>query len=174
MSARRSADPRSDRPARSRRTGLPTAFWGRLFGEPRGPIGRFGAWLMPRITASYGRAIARELDLQPGDDLLDVGCGSGGLLAEHAAHVRYAAGLDASEIQVGMARKRLAERIAAGTAEIVLGNGAAVPWEDDRFSVVASLESLKHASDPEGMLREMHRVVRPGGRAVFTMGEPTS
>lgn len=147
------------------------AFWGRLFGEPRGPIGRFGAWLMPHITASYGRALAAELDLQPDDELLDVGCGSGGLLAEHAAHVRYVAGIDISEIQVGQARSRLAERIAAGTAEVVLGDAAALPWDDGRFSVVTSLETLKHASDPDGMLREMHRVLRPAGRAVFTMGE---
>ena len=49
--------------------------------------------------------MAAELHLQPDDELLDVGCGSGRLLAEHAAHVRYVAGLDISEIQVGMARE---------------------------------------------------------------------
>ena len=151
--------------------GLRRRFWSRLAGEPSGPIGWVGARLMASATRSYGLAMAAELDLQPDDELLDVGCGSGGLLAEHAAHVRYVAGLDVSEIQVRMARERLSERVAAGTAEIVLGDAVDLPWGDDRFSVVTSLEALKHISDPEGALREMHRVLRPGGRAVITMGE---
>ena len=126
---------------------------------------------MASAFKQYTRAMAAELPLQPDDELLDVGCGSGRLLAEHAAHVRYVAGLDASDIQVGLARERLSERIATGTAEIVLGDSADLPWEDGRFSVVTSLEALKHIDDTEGTLREMHRVLRPGGRAVFTMGE---
>ncbi len=112
----------------------------------------------------YRRAMAAELELGPDDELLDVGCGVGGLLAEHAAHVRYVAGLDASEIQIEMARRRLADRIVAGTAEVVLGDAADLPWEDDRFSVVASLEALKFMPDPEGTLREMHRREARGDR----------
>jgi SAM-dependent methyltransferase len=113
--------------------------------------------------------LAAELHLQPDDDLLDVGCGSARLLAEQAAHVRHVAGLDASEIQVGMARKRLADRIAAGTAEIVLGNAMTLPWDDGRFSVASSLNCLKFVPDPAQALREMHRALRPGGRLVITI-----
>ena len=105
------------------------------------------------------------------DELLDVGCGSARFFAEHAGHVRYLAGLDASEIQVAMAREHLAERIVAGTAEIVLGDAADLPWEDGRFSVVTSLDAIKFVPDPPAALAEMHRVVRPGGRAVITMGD---
>ena len=94
-----------------------------------------------------------------------------GLLVDHAAHVRHVAGLDASELQVSMARQRLAERIAAGTAEIVLGDAGALPWDDGRFSVVTSVNALKFVPHPEQVLREIHRVLRAGGRVAVTMGE---
>ena len=126
---------------------------------------------MASMKASFYRSMAAELDLQADDELLDVGCGSAKLFIEHAGHVRYVAGLDASDIQVEMARRNLAGRIAAGTAEIVLGDAADLPWEDGRFSVIMSIDAMKFLPDPEGALREMHRVLRPGGRAVITMGD---
>lgn len=87
---------------------------------------------------------------------MEVGCGSARMLAEQATHVRFVAGLDLSDIQVAMASKRLAERIAAGTAEIVKGD-MALPWADGRFSVVGSLNCLKFVPDPLKALIEMHR-----------------
>lgn len=151
--------------------GLRKSYWVSFFGLPRGLLGRIGTWLMTRISRLFHRAMAAELDLQPDDELLDVGCGSAGLFVDHAGHVRYVAGLDASELQVAMARSRLADRIAAGTAEIVHGDAGALPWEDGRFSVVTSINALKFVPDPEIALREMQRVLRPGGRAAVTMGE---
>jgi ubiquinone/menaquinone biosynthesis C-methylase UbiE len=146
------------------------SFWWAFFGKPSGPLGWVGARLLAR-SHGFHRAMAAELDLKGDDDLLDVGCGSAGLLVEQAAHVRHVAGLDASEIQISMARRRLADRVAAGTAELVLGDAAALPWEDGRFSVVCSLNCMKFVPDPPAVLREMHRVLRPGGRAIITMSD---
>jgi SAM-dependent methyltransferase len=151
--------------------GLRRSFWLPFFGVPRGPLGSVGARLMPKMVAPLYPMLAAELDLRPDDDLLEVGCGSARLLAEQAVPVHHIAGLDASEIQVRMARQRLADRIAAGTAEIVLGDAMALPWEDGSFSVVASLNCLKFVPDPAKALQEMHRVLRPGGRLVITIDE---
>jgi len=152
--------------------GLRRSFWVPFFGVPHGPLGRVGARLMPTLAQPLYVMMAGQLDLQPDDDLLDVGCGSARMLAEQASHVRHVAGLDASEIQVGMARRRLADRIAGGTAEVVLGDATALPWEDGRFSVVGSLNCLKFVADPQKALREMRRVLRPGGRVVLTLDPP--
>lgn len=151
--------------------GLRRSLWFPFFGVPRGRLGKLGARVMPRMVGPLYAMMAKELDLRPDDDLLDVGCGSARLLAERASHVRYVAGLDASEIQVGMARERLAERIADGTAEVVLGDAMAMPWEEGRFSVISCLNCLKFVPDPQQALREMSRVLRPGGRAVLTFDE---
>jgi SAM-dependent methyltransferase len=141
-------------------------------GLPSGPLGRLATWQMAFEHRPVYATMARELDLRPDDDLLDVGCGSAAFLQRHAAHVRHVAGLDASEIPVGMARRRLADRIAAGTAEIVLGDAMAMPWPDDRFSVVTAYVLLEYVPDPQKALSEMYRVLRPGGRAVLTLGFP--
>lgn len=148
---------------------LRRSFWLPFFGVPRGPLGRVGARLMPRMVGPLYPMMAAELDLRPDDDLLEVGCGSARLIQDHASQVRYVAGLDASRIQVDMGRKRLAECIAAGTAEIVLGDAMKLPWDDGRFSVVCSLNCLKFVSDPPKALLEMHRVLRSEGRLVLTI-----
>jgi len=151
--------------------GLRRSFEYALLGVPHGPLGWVGVRMMAATKGSFYRALAAELDLRPDDVLLDVGCGSAGLLVEQASHVSYVAGLDASEMQVEMARRRLADRLAAGTAEIVQGDAVALPWEDGRFSVVASLDVMKFVPDPGAALREAVRVLRPGGRLAVTVGD---
>jgi ubiquinone/menaquinone biosynthesis C-methylase UbiE len=141
-------------------------------GAPSGPLGWVCArWVMPRWHAPIYTAMAAAVRPQPEDEMLEVACGSGIFLAEHAAVVRYVAGLDLSDIQVGMARQRMADRLAAGTAEIVQGDVGALPWPDERFTVVTCMGSFEAFADPAQALAEMHRVLRPGGRAVLCIGE---
>jgi SAM-dependent methyltransferase len=137
---------------------------------PHGPSGWLAARTMPLThTVFYGPA-AERLRLRPEDELLEVACGSGAFLAEHARHVKRIAGIDLSDIQVRLARRRLRERIARGSAEIVLGNAVSLPWSDDRFTAVACLGSLEFFVDPDAAVREMKRVLKPGGRMVVTFG----
>ncbi|NLI85904.1 MAG: class I SAM-dependent methyltransferase [Propionibacterium sp.] len=56
------------------------------------------------------------MQLRPEDELLDAGCGSGAFLAQEAQQVRRVAGVDLPDVQIDLARRRLAQRIADGNA----------------------------------------------------------
>lgn len=138
---------------------------------PSGPLGWLSTrTLFPLLGGPVFRAMGQALQLQVDDELLDVGCGSGAFLAGHARQVRRVAGIDLSEMQIGLAQRNLGERIAAGTAEIVTGDAGALPWPDGSFTVVTSMESFEAFPDPELVLAEIFRVLRPGGRAVLNIG----
>jgi len=140
-------------------------------GVPSGPLGWVSShWVMPRLHGPIYPLMAEALDLRSEDELLEVACGSGVFLAHHAAHVGHVAGLDLSDLQIDLARRRLAERIASGTAEIVKGDAAELPWERERFSAVTCMGSMEAFPEPSRALAEMFRVLRPGGRAVLAMG----
>ena len=135
--------------------------------KPTGPLGWVAAWTMRAMSDTYCGDLAGLLDLQPEDDLLEVACGSGVFLHKRASHVRHIAGLDHSEVQLKMARKRNRDRIAAGTAEIVQGDSAALPWDDNKFSAV-TCNCIGCFAQPLLSLKEVHRVLLPGGRAVLS------
>jgi ubiquinone/menaquinone biosynthesis C-methylase UbiE len=140
-------------------------------GLPSGPLG----WVSSRTVLASAPVVYQKVgdacQLRADDELLDVGCGSGGFLAQQAEHVERVAGIDLSEIQVDLARRRLGERIAAGTAEIVRGDAGALPWPDGSFTVVTCMQVFEMFPDPQRVLAEVLRVLRPGGRAVLNIGE---
>lgn len=131
--------------------------------------GRVGSWVNAYLDRPLHAAVAGALVPQPDDDLLDVACGAGYFLTESATHVGHVAGVDLSERKVGLAQRRLADRIAAGTAEVAKGDAGALPFEDGRFTAVTCSDAFPLFPDPDRALAEMCRVLRPGGRAVVDM-----
>jgi SAM-dependent methyltransferase len=130
-----------------------------------GPVGWVIAKTIPFTEAGVHRAAAEMLAPRPDDDLLDIGCGPGAFLATRARDVRTVVGLDASPLMLREAEKRLSDRIAAGTARLVLGNAAELPFADAEFTAVTAIFApLKPA--------EAFRVLRPGGRLVFADPQP--
>lgn len=141
-------------------------------GVPRGPLG----WMSTHTVLNTSdrrdfRNVAEACQLRDDNVLLDLGCGSGAFLAGQAGHVQRVAGIDLSELQVGLARRRLAERIAAGTAEIMHGDAGELPWPDGTFTVVTCMSVFEAFPDPEKVVGEVFRVLRRGGRAVLNIGE---
>lgn len=159
-----------ERPRQAVRTGLLQAYrdW---VGVPRGPLGWVSTHTMLNTSTVVFRNVGEICQLRDDDVLLDLGCGAGGFLAGQAGHVQHMAGIDLSALQVDLARKTLAQRIAAGTAEVVHGDAADLPWPDGTFTVVSCMQVFEAFPEPEKVVGEVFRVLRPGGRAVLNIGE---
>jgi ubiquinone/menaquinone biosynthesis C-methylase UbiE len=133
---------------------------------PRGFLGRIALCFMNIGHRSIYTNVARALALQPDDDVLEVGCGNGHFLKKYASPVHSVAGLDLSELCIRLATKKHSSRVKAGTAEFVQGDASQLPWENGTFSAVTSMGSFIMFPKPLESLREMHRVLSPGGRAI--------
>jgi SAM-dependent methyltransferase len=95
--------------------------------------------------------------VEAGTRVLDVGCGSGELLAALRERGARAAGLDPASGMVERARRR------APDAEVREGSWQSVPWPDATFDVVTAVNALQYADDTSAAVAEARRVVRRGG-----------
>ena len=113
------------------------------------------------------RAAIARLSLPAGSRGLDVGCGLGLqalLLAEAVGRAGRVAGLDCCEPFLDLARRRAREAGLAARLSFHHGDLAALPFPDGSFDWLWSADCAGYpAPDPDGLLRELVRVVRPGG-----------
>jgi len=124
------------------------------------------AWLYSLINRSPKSNLAAvELAALTADDqFLDVGCGPGAALEHAAATGAYVAGVDPSPSMVSRASNRVP------TAEVRVGSAEELPFPDDHFTVVANVASFHHWADRDAGLREILRVLAPGGRLHIVEG----
>jgi ubiquinone/menaquinone biosynthesis C-methylase UbiE len=123
--------------------------------------------LITQLFGAYKKRAFAFMDLQPGQSLLDAGCGTGDdLLAIHQVLQGQIelTGVDMDATTLEAARKR-AESAGANVA-FHQGDLGKLPFSDACFDVVRSDRVFQHLTDPMGVLNEMIRVTRPGGRIV--------
>jgi ubiquinone/menaquinone biosynthesis C-methylase UbiE len=111
------------------------------------------------------RETLRRLPMTSGARVLDVGCGTGELMRRLRAKHPHAvlAGLDPVAEMLAVARDKL-----SGNEDLRTGYADALPWGAGTFDVVVSCNMFHYISHPVEALREMGRVLRPGGSLVLT------
>lgn len=117
---------------------------------------------MQEEHAAITAGMLAGMEIRPSEKILDLGCGSGwlsGILADKVPHGQVV-GVDVSNEMVGRARKHLANRL---NVLFVVGSAEEIPWDDDFFTQVISVESAYYWPRPEKAFREIHRVAAPGG-----------
>jgi ubiquinone/menaquinone biosynthesis C-methylase UbiE len=108
------------------------------------------------------------LELQPGQAVLDVGCGAGEVCAELARRVGprgRVTGVDRSEAMIEAARAAMPATTAP--IELKVASIYQLPFADASFDAVRAERVFQHLQDPEAGLREMVRVTRSGGRVML-------
>jgi len=117
-------------------------------------------WFVGRrkIIASFVRDICTHIGKRR-PRILDVGCGTGANL-QMLSNFGVAEGVDVSTEALNFCRAR-------GLAKVRQGAAEALPFEDASFDVVTGLDVVEHLDDDVAGLKEMRRVLRPGGRALL-------
>jgi ubiquinone/menaquinone biosynthesis C-methylase UbiE len=136
--------------------------WARLYDLGNRLLGRRGKRLRG--------VLADDLELRPGDRVLDVGCGPGRLscvFAEQIAPTGAVDGIDASVEMIKRARSHARKRRVAVTFQVAFAQD--LPFPDATFDAVGCTLALHHVAqdDQRIAVEEMYRVLKPGGRLLI-------
>ncbi len=144
--------------------------WGQ-FRKPSGLFGRFIGNGMARGNEYDARWTVLLLDIQPESRVLEIGFGPGvsTQYASAKAPKGSVAGIDHSDTMVQAARRRNAAAIKAGRIELKQGDVASLPYPDESFDKAFSIHSIYFWAKPVECLKELRRVLKPGGLLAITI-----
>jgi ubiquinone/menaquinone biosynthesis C-methylase UbiE len=135
----------------------------------RGFLGRLIAFIMARETWRQNLHVMDALRIEQADDILDVGCGHGRSLKELAARAPrgHIVGVDPSELMVEIAVRRNRLLIEAARVDVIRSGVESLPFPDGMFDKIQCVHVLYFWKDIEMPLREIARVLKPGGRVAL-------
>jgi len=135
--------------------------------KPSGWIGKLMLWSMNRRHSALTDWGLQDIQINPRDIVLDVGCGGGRTVGKLAALARNGnvVGVDYAEASVEASRRENAMWIERGRVEIRHASVSALPFPDDTFDLInmRHLEMVIPRTTWPALLKEMVRVTRPGG-----------
>lgn len=139
------------------------------FGHPHGVLGWLAGHLMARKNAGLNSAAVGVLEVRDGDRVLEIGFGHGRTVREIARSAAgvFVAGIDPSATMVRQASGRNRALMREGTVDLKEASVASIPYSDASFTKVLAVNSFQHWPEAIASLREVRRVLRPGGSLVL-------
>jgi ubiquinone/menaquinone biosynthesis C-methylase UbiE len=147
----------------------------KLLQQARMPEGRFGAFWARFMNIGHNRLTRWGLShilINKDDAILDIGCGGGrtvNTLAKIAAEGKVY-GIDYSEVSVAVSTGKNKRLIDAGRVKILHASVDSMPFPDDMFNLVIAVESCHFWPDLINNLKEVRRVLKPGGSVIIVNG----
>jgi ubiquinone/menaquinone biosynthesis C-methylase UbiE len=144
----------------------------KILKQARMPTGRFGTFwarVMNIGHSSVTRWGLSHISINKDDTILDIGCGGGktvNTLAKIATEGEIY-GIDYSEVSVAVSTNKNRRLIDAGRVKILHASIDSLPFSDDMFNLVIAIESYYFWPDLINNLKEIHRVLKPGGSVIL-------
>ena len=133
--------------------------------KPGGLSGRIMLWAMNWGHASLAKWGRSHVSPEPDARVLDIGCGGGANLAQFLKLCPQGSvcGIDFSAESVATSLRKNAGAVAAGRCEVRQGDVSRLPYADASFDLVTAFETVYFWPDLPRCLREVRRVLKPGG-----------
>lgn len=140
----------------------------RQFHHPRGAGGHIAGWVMGRRSSNVqrNRWAVKLLDVQPGERVIELGCGPGVAVAALARRATQGlvVGVDHSAVMIGQARRHNTAAIRAGRVRLIHTPVQRLPLTERPFDAALAVNTVGVWPEPTARLREIGRMLRPGGR----------
>lgn len=141
------------------------------FANPQGVVGKLAGFLMQAKDKNQSSWVISNSRIKPNAKVLEIGYGPG-LGIESAsgfAYEGFTAGIDISNVMLMQASKRNAENISKGKIKLLQGNVNEIPFEDNYFDMVFSVNTMNYWEDLQQALKEIKRVLKPGGEVCISL-----
>lgn len=139
-------------------------------GKPTGIVGRIVGYIMDIYNREDNYWTISLLNIGETSEVLEIGFGTGLAIAEAAkiALDGHIYGVDHSETMLAAAQRRNRKAIESGRAILQLGNVMALPFEENSFDIVYSINCIYFWEPPIQGLAEIYRVLKPEGTVAIT------
>ncbi len=139
-------------------------------GKPTGIVGRILGYLMDIYNREDNHWTISLLDIRETSKVLEIGFGTGLAIADAAKKMIHGRiyGIELSETMQKVAQKRNQNAVKSGRVSLQLGNVMALPFEDNYFDIVYSINCIYFWEPPTQGLAEIYRVLKPEGTVAIT------